>query len=612
MPSLSSSSRIFRPPFRTKPKPKPKRHCIVQPILELFSKGHIKQALESLGLLARKGIRLDSRTLASFLQECANTKSLKEGKWVHLHLKLTGLKQPNTFLSNHLINLYCKCGNHVGARKVFDKMSVRNLYSWNNMLSGYVKLGMVKPARRLFDQMPEKDVVSWNTMVIGYAKSGYCDEALRFYRDFRRLSIGFNEFSFAGVLTVCVKLKELGLSRQVHCQVLAAGFLPNVVLSSSVVDVYAKCGEMSDARRLFDEMTIRDVLAWTTLVSGYAKWGDMKLASELFDRMPEKNPVSWTSLIAGYARNNMGNNALELFTKMMLFQIRPDQFTFSSCLCACASIASLKHGKQIHAYLIRSGFKPNAIVVSSLIDMYSKCGCLGVGRQVFDIMGNKQDYVLWNTMISALAQHGCGEEAIQMYNDMVRSGVKPDRITFVVILNACSHSGLVEEGLTYFQSMTKEHGIVPDQEHYACLVDLLGRAGCFDELMNQLDKMPCKPDGLVWNALLGVCRIHGNLELGRKAAENLIELEPQSSAAYVLLSSIYAALGKWESVEKVRQLMKKRHVKKERAISWVEMENKLHAFTVSDRLHPLKEEIYSVLEQLAGQVEDDALLLHTP
>ncbi|KAF5946965.1 hypothetical protein HYC85_017193 [Camellia sinensis] len=486
MPSLSSSSRIFRPPFRTKPKPKPKpkRHCIVQPILELFSKGHIKQALESLGLLARKGIRLDSRTLASFLQECANTKSLKEGKWVHLHLKLTGLKQPNTFLSNHLINLYCKCGNHVGARKVFDKMSVRNLYSWNNMLSGYVKLGMVKPARRLFDQMPEKDVVSWNTMVIGYAKSGYCDEALRFYRDFRRLSIGFNEFSFAGVLTVCVKLKELGLSS-------------------------------------------RDVLAWTTLVSGYAKWGDMKLASELFDRMPEKNPVSWTSLIAGYARNNMGNNALELFTKMMLFQIRPDQFTFSSCLCACASIASLKHGKQIHAYLIRSGFKPNAIVVSSLIDMYSKCGCLGVGRQVFDIMGNKQDYVLWNTMISALAQHGCGEEAIQI------------------------HSGLVEEGLTYFQSMTKEHGIVPDQEHYACLVDLLGRAGCFDELMNQLDKMPCKPDGLVWNALLGVCRIHGNLELGRKAAENLIELEPQSSAAYVLLSSIYAALGKWESVEKI-------------------------------------------------------------
>lgn len=474
------------------------------------------------------------------------------------------------------------------------------------MLSGYAKLGMVKPARRLFDKMPERDVVSWNTMVVAYAQSGCCNEALMFYLDFRRLSIGFSEFSFAGVLTVCVKLKELRLTRQVQCQVLIAGFLSNVVVSSSAVDAYAKCGEMSDARKLFDEMAVRDVLAWTTLVSGYAKWGDMQAARELFDEMPEKNPVSWTALIAGYARNSMGHKALELFTKMMLFRIRPDQFTFSSCLCACASIASLKFGKQIHAYLIRTGFKPNTIVVSSLIDMYSKSGSLGNGKRVFDMTGNKQNYVLWNTMLSALAQHGHGEAATKMYDDMVRSGVKPDRITFVVILNACSHSGLIEEGLMYFQSMTCDHGIVPDQEHYACLTDLLGRAGRFDELMNHLEKMPCKADGLVWNALLGVCTIHGNLELGGKAAEKLIELEPQSSAAYVFLSSIFSALGRWESVEKVRHLMNKRHVKKERAVSWVEIGNKLHAFTVSDRLHPLNEEMCSILELLAGQMEDDA------
>lgn len=291
---------------------------------------------------------------------------------------------------------------------------------------------------------------------------------------------------------------------------------------------------------------------------------------------------------------------------MMMLGVRPDQFTFSSCLCACASVASLKHGKQIHAYLIRTNFRPNTIVVSSLIDMYTKCGSLETGKLVFNLMGDRQDVVLWNTMTSALAQHGHGEEAMKMFDGMVRSGVKPDRITFVVILNACSHSGLVQEGLKFFSSMTCDHGIVPDQEHYACLIDILGRAGCFDELKEQLEKMPCKPGDRVLNALLGVCRIHGNIELGRKAAECLIELEPQSSAAYVLLSSIYAVLGRWELVEKVRQLMDERHVRKERAVSWIEIENKVHAFTVSDRLHPLTEVIYSVLEHLAGHMEEDA------
>ncbi|KAG6711873.1 hypothetical protein I3842_05G077700 [Carya illinoinensis] len=390
-------------------------------------------------------------------------------------------------------------------------MSARNLYTWNKMLSGYAKMGMINPAKKLFDKMPEKDIVSWNTMVIAFARSGCCDEAVRFYSELRRQSIGYNEFSLP-----------------VHGQVLIAGFTPNVVISSSVLDAYAKFGEMGYSRRVFDDMSARDVLAWTTLVSGYAKWGDMHSASEMFDRMPEKNPVSWTALIAGYARNGLGYEALELFTKMMMLQIKPDQFTFSSCLCACASLASLKHGKQMHACLIRNNFRPNTIVVSSLIDMYSKCGSLEIGKWVFNLMG-----------------------------------VKPDRTTFVVTLNACSHSGLVQEGLKLFNSMTCDHCIIPDQDHYACLVDILGRAGRFDELMEQLEKMPCKPGDRVLNALLGLCQIHGNIESGRKAAEHLIELEPRSSAAYL--------------VEKLRKLMDERHFMKERAVSWIEIGKEVHA-----------------------------------
>ncbi|XP_050233827.1 pentatricopeptide repeat-containing protein At2g21090 [Mercurialis annua] len=595
MPSFSKSQSI-----RTKQTP-----CVVKSLLNLVSSGQLYQAISSLHLLSRRGIRLPAQTLAYLLQQCANSKSLKLGKWVHLYLKLTGMKRPNTLLANNLINMYSNCGDFDSACKVFDKMSVRNLYSWNNMLSGYAKLGKIKPARKLFDQMTERDVVSWNTMVIAYAQSGFCEEALRFYRDFRELGIGYNAYSFAGLLKVCVKIKELELSRQAHGQVLVAGFLSNLVISSSILDAYAKCSEMGGARRLFYEMIVRDVLAWTTMVSGYAQLGDMEAAKELFDLMPNKNPVSWTSLIAGYARHGLGHEALELFTMMMELHYRPDQFTFSSCICACASIASLNHGKQIHGYLIRTNFRPNTIVVSSLIDMYSKCGWLNIGRLVFDLMGDKRDVVLWNTMISALAQHGRGEEAIQMFNDMIGLSMKPDGITMVVILNACSHSGLVHEGLRIFDSMTSCHGIVPSQEHYACLIDLLGRSGHFDKLINQLEKMPCKPNDQIWNALVGVCRIHGNIELGSKVAEKLIELKPQSSAAYVLLSSIYGALGRWELVEKVRHLMNERQIRKERALSWIEIENKVHSFTVTDRLHPLKEVIYLVLEQLAGHMEEE-------
>ncbi|PIA54312.1 hypothetical protein AQUCO_00900688v1 [Aquilegia coerulea] len=558
---------------------KPKTYpCLIKAVTNLSSKGKLKEAVDCLELLLLKGIRVNYNIIADLIQQCANTKSLKQGKWVHLYLRLTGFKyKPQTFLSNHLINMYFKCGSDKKARQVFNKMSVRNLYTWNNMLSGYAKQGLIIPARKLFDEMPERDVVTWNTMVIMFAKSGRFNEALGFFKELRKLRIGINEFSFAGVLIACVKLEKFGLNltKQVHGQVLVSGFFSNMVLSSSIVDAYAKSDLMREAKKLFDEMPVKDVLAWTTLVSGYAKLGDMETARRLFDDIPVPNPVSWTSLISGYARAGLGTKALKLFSDMMMRGIAPDQFTFSSSLCACASIASLKHGKQIHCRLIRTVFKANAIVVSSLVDMYSKCGSLAVGKSVFNLMGDKLDVVLWNTMISALAQHG---------------------------------HGLVEEGIQLFEFMTQEHGIDADQEHYACLVDLLGRAGRFEEVKDLLEKMPHKPDGRVWNALLGASRIHGNIELGRIAAEHLIDIEPQSSGPYVLLSNIYALIGKWESVEKVRNLMNERQVKKEQAISCIEVESKVHSFSVFDHLHPMKDELYLVLEQLAGHMDDETII----
>ncbi|KAK9666819.1 hypothetical protein RND81_14G213300 [Saponaria officinalis] len=576
MPKFFPPNHAFFSQFRSK-FTKPNKHaCVIDSLINLCNEGKLKEAVNSLNDLARKGIRLDENTLAFLLKECARTRSFREGKWVHLHLRYTGLKHPSILLSNYLMHFYFECGDHNSARQVFDKMSVRNLYSWNNALSGYAKLGMVDAAKRLFDKMSERDVVSWNTMVIGYAQCGRFNEALRFYREFRRDSVGYNSFSFAGVLTVGVKLKDLGLSRQVHCQVLAAGFLPSLILSSSILDAYAKCGEMKDARRLFSEMQVRDIPAWTSLISGYCKWGDMQLAREFFDLMPEKNPVSWTAMVSGYARNNLGRHALDVFRKMMLLSIRPDQFTFSSIISACANVASLKHGKQIHAYMLRTGFRPNTIVVSSLIDMYSKCGSLQLSRRVFLLMANKLDIMSWNPVLAALGQHGHGDETITLFDEMVRFGVKPNRVTFVIVLIACSHSGLVDQGLTFFKSMSDDYNVPPDVEHYACLVDLLGRAGCFDELMKQLEVMPCKDDDRISNALIGVCRIHENVEFGKQAAEQCIERDPLSYAPYLLLSSIHAASGNWESVEMTRQLMRQRCVRKEQASSWVETDKKVH------------------------------------
>ncbi|KAL0383959.1 UNVERIFIED_CONTAM: Pentatricopeptide repeat-containing protein [Sesamum radiatum] len=533
--------------------------CVVQNFINLTSRGQLREAVDTLPLLSRRGFSLNSKLIALLLQQCAKLKSIKEGKWVHLHLKLTGGKHPNTFLANHLINMYAKCGDHVKAREVFDKMRDRNLYSWNNMLSGYASLGMAKAAKRLFDRMPERDFVSWNTMVMACVQSGWFDQALRFYMELRRLDIGFNEYSFAGVLTVCVKLRELWLAKQLHCQVFLIGFLSNVVLSSSILDAYAKCGEVGDASRLFDEMRKKDVLAWTTLVSGYARWGDMKAARQIFYSMPEKNSVSWTALIAG-------------------------------CLLACASLISLEQGRQLHSHMITAGIRPSVVVVSSLIDMYSKCGSLEVSKRVFDTIENKQHVVLWNTMISALGHQGCGKQAIKFFVDMVRLGVKPDGVTFHALLSACNHSGLVQEGLCLFESMMPDYNIIPDQEHYSYLIDLLGRSGLFDELSNHLKKMPCKPDDHVWNALLGVCRIYGNVELARLMARHLVELEPQSTAAYLLLSGMYAALGRWESAEEVRQLTNVRHLEKDQALSWLEIDRKLHLDTkINKSRHPEKE-----------------------
>jgi pentatricopeptide repeat protein len=546
--------------------------------------------------------KTDANVYARLLQSCTESKSLAEGKLVHAHMNITGF-QPQLFIQNSLVNLYAKCGSIVDAHQMFDKMPVRtvfswnsllsgyansgnlecarylfdsmplrNLFSWNLMLEGYVKHGSVDIARNLFDEMPERDTVSWTTMVAGYSQHGFGEEALQLFKQMLQAGTKPNQFTFASILKVCVTMSSLDQAKQVHLQIQRSGFESNVFVGSTLVDVYNKCGSMEDAHKVFD-------------------------------KMHQCNVVSWTAMMAGYVQNGHDEKALELFCQMQLANTRPDHFTLATALSACASIAALERGKQIHAHLIKVRLESHVCVGNTVITMYAKCGSIANAVQAFGQMPER-DGVSWTAMIAGYAQHGHGNEALELYEQMLQAGRKPDHVTFVGILNACSHSGLVDAGYHYFGSMSRDYCISPRAEHYACMIDLLGRSGRVEEAEIFINNMPFEPDAHVWGALLGACRMHGNVELAACASEYLFELDPLNPATYVLLSNIYAETGRWDDVARVRKLMKDRGVQKKPGWSWIEVKNKVHTFTAGDRSHPQMSEIYEFLEKLAMKMKD--------
>jgi len=319
--------------------------------------------------------------------------------------------------------------------------------------------------------------------------------------------------------------------------------------------------------------------------------------------MSERNVVSWNALIAGYTQNNNGEDALKLYSQMQGIGMKPSAFTFSSILSACASLAVMEQGKWVHAHIIKTGCKLDVFVGNALVDMYGKCGCIEDARQVFDRLP-RRDVVSWNAMITVCAQHGHGKEAVRLFENMQLAGLNPNRITILCVLSACSHAGLVNEGRFYFDSMNSKHGITPTADHYACIVDILGRAGHINEAEDLINRMPIEPTAGIWGALLGACRVHGNMDVGKRAAECLFELEPHDAGPRVLLSNIYAAAGRWDDAAKVRKMMKESGVKKEPGCSWVEVENTVHTFVVNDRSHPLTEKIYAMLKDLNGKMKE--------
>ncbi|GMI86831.1 hypothetical protein like AT3G26782 [Hibiscus trionum] len=527
--------------------------------------------------------------------------------------------------------------------------------------------------------LDKSNVSSWNSIIAELARGGDSTEALRAFYSMRRLSLKPNRSTFPCAIKACSALLDLYSGKQTHQQALIFGYDTDLFVSSALIDMYSKCGQLRDARILFDQIPQPNIVSWTSMITGYvqnnnpgqalllfkelliqesendgdasnehvfvdsvaivsvisacsrvpvkgasegihgmvikkgfdgdvaventlldayAKRGDVALSRKMFDAIVDKDDVSWNSMISVYAQNGMSNEALEVFYEMVRDNnVSYNIITLSSVLLACAHSGALQTGKCIHDQVIKMDLENNVIVGTCIIDMYCKCGRVEMARKAFNCMKVK-NVRSWTALISGYGMHGRAKEALEVFYEMIRNGVRPNYITFVSVLAACSHAGVVQEGWDCFKAMKEEFKVEPGLEHYSCMVDLLGRAGYLNHAYNLIKEMKVTPDFVIWGSLLAACRMHKNVELAEISAYKLFELDSNNCGYYVLLSNIYADAGRWKDVERMRLVIKDRGLVKSPGFSLVELKGRVHIFLVGDKEHPQHEKIYKHLQEL--------------
>ncbi|MFQ6636132.1 hypothetical protein Gotur_012941 [Gossypium turneri] len=533
-------------------------------------------------------------------------KFLEEGKKLFEQMPRRDVVSWNTMISG-----YAKSGRMDEAIRLFESMPERNVVSWNAMITGFFRNGDTLSATQYFEKMPERDSASVNAFVSGLVQNGELDEAARILIECGNRD-GWSEDLIPSCNTLIAGYGQKGrvddarrLFNQIPFNSVQADgrngvFERNVVTWNSMIMCHVKAGDIFSARELFDQMVDKDTISWNTMIngyvqildmeealnlfnmmpkpdnmswnsmiSGYAQMGKLELARDYFEMMPQKHLVSWNTLIAGYEKNKDYKGAIKFFIRMLGEGEKPDRHTLSSVLSVCTGLVDMQLGMQIHQ-LVSKTVIPDVPIQNSLITMYSRCGALVESRTIFDELKSPKDVISWNAMIGGYASHGFALEALGFFELMKKNKVQPTYITFISVLSACRHAGLVDEGWAYFKSMVNEYGIEPGIEHYASLIDNVARHGQFEEAMDLIKSMPFEADKEVWGALLGACRLHNNVELARVAAEALMRLEPESSAPYILLYNMYAEAEQWDAAAEVREMMEKNNIRKQTAYSSID------------------------------------------
>ena len=706
------------------------------------------EAIAILKFQVEQGINVDSHTHVDVLKRCLKEKDLRVAREVHYCIIKSRMEQ-DKYVASSLLSVYIRCGSLQDARQVFDALAKKSVINWNVMIGGYVqhnrgkdamqlfhqmrqervqaneityvsilkacarplslkwgrevhvlirrdglesdtrvgtaliqmyaKCGNIEEARQAFDNLTDRNVVSWNVMIGAYAGSGRGVEAYDLYLKMKEEGFQPNAVTYMSLLNDCASTGALEWVKEVHSHILEAGYESDVRVGSALIRMFAKSGSIEDAAVVFDSMKERDIVAWTLMIGAYAGSGrgveaydlylkmkeegfqpdavtfmsllndcastgalewvkevhrhileggyesDVRVGSALihmyaksgsivdaavvFDRMNERDIVTWNVMIGAYAGSGLGVEAYDLYLKMKEEGFQPNAVTYMSLLNDCASTGALEWVKDVHRHILEGGYESDVRVGNALVHIYAKSGSIEDAQLVFERM-EECNLMTWNIMIGGLGQHGRGQDALELFRKMKADGLVPDAYSFVALLSACSHAGLVDEGRQIFCAM-KDYGVEPTVVHYTCMVDLLGRAGLLEETKRFISSMPVEADAGTWRALLGACRTYGNVELGELVAKEVMKLEPADASPYVLLSNIYAAAGYWDQVAFIRHMMQERGIRKEPGVSWIEISNKVHRFVVGDRSHPEAKKIYDVLNNLSKKLKAEGYIPDT-
>ena len=601
--------------------------------------GHCEESLGRFSQMRHTQMEINYITISTLLSVCGSAQNLRWGRGLHGLVVKSGLDS-NVCLCNSLISMYSQAGNAEDSEYVFHTMPERDLISWNSMMACHVedgkypraiqlliemlqtrramnyvtfttalsacynleklkivhalvilfglhhnliigntlitlygKFGLMAEAQKVCKIMPKRDEVTWNALIGGHADNKEPNAAIKAFNLLREEGVPVNYITVVNLLSACLTpddLLEHGMS--IHAYITVAGFELDTYVQSSLITMYAQCG-------------------------------DLNTSNYIFNVLANKNSSTWNAILSANAHYGPGEEALKLFVKMRNGGVHLDQFSFSVALAIISNLTVLDEGQQLHSLIIKLGYDSNDYVLNATMDMYGKCGEID---DVFRILPQprSRSQRSWNILISALARHGFFQQAREAFHEMLDLGMKPDHVTFVSLLSACSHGGLVDEGLAYFSSMTTEYDVPTGIEHCACIIDLLGRAGRLAEAEAFIDKMPVPPNDLVWRSLLAACKIHGNLELGKKAAHRLFELDSSDDSAYVLYSNVCASTRRWGDVENVRKQMESHNIKKKPACSWIKLKNKLTSFGMGDQFHPQTAQIHAKLEELRKMINE--------